>query len=1100
MRAPCVELSSVGLRFRGRQATPNDVLRALEPVYKVLSELGEKEVLDEKLAEYSFFPLSHIFNETQRVPARCLELAVDCLQILVTKGWKRRLSAQMGKQLIILLTLIVGGTPGQAEASNSQPEELGIAGFNCLSAIFSVLEGQEAERTIFHEIGTATIVDQTVYILLEGIGGDKPDSLCLAAANALQTLYLRIADRVVLASMMPRTVSTLTRVLKPGSQRRSYRLSIICLQIFTHLLKEVLNDQVAIPEKSRSQANDRMVLDDSWLRATTTQIKLALANVIQIRRHERPEVQEAVLELCLMVIEDCQKTLQDSLPMMVETVVALSDFDENTPNTAYSALKHLAITYPTVLDSLKDSLHNWITSFPRTMRSNDETVKQWAIRQISTAFQVLSQVQSSSDILTTTLASGLCDSVAAAVSQTSNLQQLDPANNLSLEMVKQNEPAPFPPIVFEHRSQQQTLTDLQAMVTRLNISDSGTEIARSVIGQMHNASGNSIIAPFWLALTFLKKGSVTSLDDFISFDDDFSFSTRASMIDELYCIALPILDEPIADVSLDWRVSALSLEVIALQAQQLGEAFRPELMEALYPTLQFLASGNPGLQRHAMTCLNILSESCKYPDVSSMIIDNVDYLVNAVGLKLNTFDVTPYPPQVLLMMVKLCGPRLLPYLDDMVDAIFGILDLYHGYPKLVELMFRTLAAIVEEGTKGSSLLAITEGDKPDHRKGQYERLPMSALVEDFAQRAKRAKEPDEGRIPHPKRPWGEPEKKEPQAPTETEFESLSKILEQGEKDDSLPPPAEPQDSEKPLSKSHTLLLHIVKSIPSHLSSPSPYLRRSLLSILIQVLPVLAYNENSFLPVINDLWPSITSKITLPTSLTESSSTSLTRRDPDTKPTDLSYQEELYVITTACQAIQTISETAGDFISTRVESEYPRWERLYRRAWERVRADAEKAVERRAAQSTSTSTSALTLSPILSLSITNAQPGARAFTPHHTLWRALTALFTTLLTHTRLPIATGDQVCEFLGDWISLYAGTDYYFCGYLRGKSEEQSSARNEVENTIHAMETWNADLAWFIFQQKRAEIQRKKGLEEQKGRPKMEALGGRVRFAEVVF
>lgn len=1049
----------------------------------MLSELGDKDALDEKLAEYSFFPLSHIFNETQRVSARCLELAVNCLRVLVTKGWRQRLSAQMGKQLIILLTLIVGGTPNQAgQSSKSQPEELVVAGFDCLSSIFNVLQGPEAERTIFHEVGTATIVDQTVYILLEGIVDDRSDDLCLAAARALQTLYLRITDRVVLASMMPRTVSALTKVLKPTTQkRRFYQLLVVCLQILTQLLKTVLNDHAAsAPDKS--QANERIALDDSWLKATTTQIKLALSNVIQIRRHERPEVQDAVLGLCLMVIEDCQSTLQESLPIMVETVVVLSDLDEqHMPNSAYSTLKHLAITYPAVLDSLKDSLHGWITSFPRTMKGNDETAKQWGIRQISTVFQVLSQVQSTSDILTSSLASGLCDSVAAAVSH-SSLQPLNlPTTELSLDVINQNaKSVSFPPVLLEHRSQQQTLQDLHSMVVRLNASDSGAEITRSIINQMHNTSEDSIISPFWLALTFLKKDSL-SMDDFISFDqDELSLSSKASMIEELYCISLPVLNEP---DTMDWRVSALALEAIALQAQQLGEDFRPELMDALYPTLQFLASGNPGLQRHAMACLNVLAESCIYTDVSAMIIDNVDYLVNSVGLKLNTFDVSPYPPQVMLMMVKLCGARLIPYLDDLVEAIFGVLNLYHGYPKLVELMFRTLAAIVEEGTKGSSVLAITDGDKPvDHRKRQYQRLQMSTLIEDIAARAKRAKDKDEDeRIPHPKRPWGESEQPEPEA------ESFSDLLEKEDsEDDPLPPPKEPEDSEKPLSKPHTLLLHIVKSIPSHLSSPSPYLRRSLLSILNQVLPTLAHNENSFLPLINDLWPSVASKITFPTSLTESSSTSLTTTDTPRRADDF-FQEEIYVITSACQAIETMCLSAGDFMASRIESEYPRWERLYRRAWERVRQDAEKAMQRRQHAGGSPSHSVI---PALSLALSSSSaPGTRSFTPHHTLWRALTSLFISLLTHVRLPLSIGDQICEFLAAWVARYAGPTCYF----DANQIEEPSPGNEVNSAVQAMHLWNADLAWFLFLQERGRLST---VAERCSGPAV----GRVRFADVVF
>ena len=98
---------------------------------------------------------------------------------------------------------------------SSKPEELVTAGFNCFSAIFNALGGPAADRTVYHEVGTATIVDQAVYVLLEGVGDDRSDNLRLAAGKALQALYYRITDRVVLASIMPRTVSALTKVLKP---------------------------------------------------------------------------------------------------------------------------------------------------------------------------------------------------------------------------------------------------------------------------------------------------------------------------------------------------------------------------------------------------------------------------------------------------------------------------------------------------------------------------------------------------------------------------------------------------------------------------------------------------------------------------------------------------------------------------------------------------------------------------------------------------------------------------------------------------------------------------------------------------------------------
>ncbi|KAE8151142.1 HEAT repeat protein [Aspergillus avenaceus] len=1095
LREPCVGLSAAGLQYRGHQAAAIDVFRALNPVHNVLKELASKNALDEKLAEYAFFPLSHIFNETQRISANCLEVAVNCLRILIADGWRERLSPQMGKQLMILLTLIIGSPPNKANSDQNahpKPAELSIAGFECLSAIFDVMDGPVAQKTIYNEIGTATVVDQTVYVLLEGMVYVASDDLCVSAAKALQGLYYRITDRVVLASIMPRTVSTLTKVIKPTTQaRRSYRLLSICIQILTHMLKVVLNDKVAtVTQETHPQSqkdDDRLVLDESWLKATATQIKLALANVIQVRRHDRPEVQEALLDLCTMSVENCQKTLHESVPLVVETMVVLSEAGNNqSPNHAYSTLVHLATTYPEVLDSLKNSLHTWITAFPRTMQSNDETSKQWALKQISTAYQILSQIQAGSDFLTTGLASGLCDSISAALKLSANALQpisTETPGAQTLDVLHHGQQSTsFPPVIMEHRSQHQTLKDLRSMILRLNSSESGSEIARLVINRVHQENGNAMTAPFWLALEFLKCGSqLTTLDEFISMDlvePSAVYSSKANMTEELYYISLPILGESLPDEPKDWRVSALALEAVALQAQQLQEAFRPELMDALYPVLQLLSSSNQNLQRHAMTCLNILTVACKYDNTSAMIIENVDYLVNSVALKLNTFDVSPYPPQVLFMMVKLCGARLIPYLDDLVDSIFGILDMYHGYPKLVEMMFKTLAAIVEEGTKSPSVLAIDNGKdgRPvEHLKTPYKRLQISALAEDLASRkAKRARSlddfPDTDQVSHPKQPWTTERKKA--AEPEDDLDALLKTA-QEEPDESLPAPREPDDQEKPLSKSHNLLLHIVKSIPSHLSSPSPYLRRSLLSILVQSSPIFAGHENSFLPIINEIWPSIAARINQPsTQGSVSTSTTLTREtSQDTKSKadhDFTFQEETYVTTTAIQAVESLCKSAGDFMTTRIETEYPRWNRLYRRVWETVRQDSEKAIQRRKLNSHSTESTSLAL--IQSLSLNTA--GTRAFTPHHTLWRSLLSLFITLLTHVRLPLFAGDQICEYLAAWIARLVGPEYYFSSSsLDDLSPSFRAEMDSIHKAIEAMHTWNPDLTWFLFQQQKVQV-----------------------------
>lgn len=914
-------------------------------MYTNLNTLAEDGTLDKRLAEYVLFPLSQIFNMSQRLSTRCLEIAVSSLRILVSHGWGPDLTPDMGKQLIILLTLVVGGSPNQAQARI--PEELCVAGFDCLAAIFKALRGDVAREKIFHEIGTATVIDQTVYILLEGIVDERSDEVCTKAAQALYDLYDRVTDRVVLASIMPRTVSALAKVLRPTTQvRRSYMLLELCLKILTRLLRAVLNDEVAADVSPPPLGSEKMALDESWLKATTTQIKLALVNVIQVRRHQRIEVQDALLDLCMMVIEQCQTTLSDSVPIMVETIVVLAYREDEGNNRAYQQLTHLATTYPSVLDSLKESLHTWLTSFTRIMQGNDETAKQRGLRQISTVFQVLSQVQCGSNLLTTGLASGLCDSLSGVVKESTNSPQ--PLNTDDAVILRPNDPSVtsgvFPSVLLEHQSQQQTLKDLRSMISRLNLSESGIEITRSIVSRIQS-TGDRTIAPFWLAMTFLRDSTTVtaSFDDFISLDaveQTSPSSSRGGMIEEMYHISLNMLNEDkVVGVEGDWRASALALEAVALQAQQLGEAFRPELMDALYPVLQLMTSRNPDLERHAMICLNILTRACNYADASSMIIANVDYLVNSVALKLNIFAVSPFPASVLWMMVRLCGAPLIPYLDDLIDSILHLVDLYHGYPVFTRMMFKVLGAIVDEGINEPSMLTIDEGKErapQDNQKSRYEPLSISTIAADIAnQKAKRDQRVGDevvdadGKISHPKRPWAETYDKPKAEP------SIEELLDQAESDEPLPPPKEPEDAEKPLSKTHALLVHIAKQIPSHLTTPSLDLRKTLLEMLTDMIPVLSQHETSFLPLINDLWPTVAQgrPPNDPAGSMPEEGTTRRPRRARTPDTEENREKDIYVTEARAKAIGAMCKGAGDFMASRVEAGFPGWNAWYEMKWE-----------------------------------------------------------------------------------------------------------------------------------------------------------------------
>ncbi|KAJ8610978.1 hypothetical protein MRB53_038191 [Persea americana] len=93
----------------------------------------------------------------------------------------------------------------------------------------------------------------------------------------------------------------------------------------------------------------------------------------------------------------------------------------------------------------------------------------------------------------------------------------------------------------------------------------------------------------------------------------------------------------------------------------------------------------------------MIASSCGYPDAKALLIGNVDYLVNSIGLKLNNFDITPQVPQVLLMMTRLCGMHCCRTSTISSPASSMRSSAFTGYPQLVGLLFMALSGVVEEG-------------------------------------------------------------------------------------------------------------------------------------------------------------------------------------------------------------------------------------------------------------------------------------------------------------------------------------------------------------------------------------------------------------------
>jgi hypothetical protein len=330
-----------------------------------------------------------------------------------------------------------------------------------------------------------------------------------------------------------------------------------------------------------------------------------------------------------------------------------------------------------------------------------------------------------------------------------------------------------------------------------------------------------------------------------------------------------------------------------------------ELIDALYPVTQLLGSPNSRLREHAITCLNIVSKACGYVNASDMIVDNVDYMVNAISLRLNTFDISPQAPQVLVMMIRLTGPSLLLYLDDVVESIFAALDNFHGYQRLVDILFSVLGEIVSVGSK-SGQLQIEDGKDIDHRK----KGPYVPAIEEIVELLKRKINVDDGALPHedfPRAPWKD---------AKTLLDEADATREDGdaEEGESKQPEQEQSAGEvqnAPPTKIYTMVQSIARLGQHYLTNQSPFLRARLLGLVSTASAALYKNEDEFLPLINDIWPTVVSRL---------------------------YDEEPFVVIAAADALAEICRTAGDFITTRMQTEWSDLMKMARKAQSKAAAE------------------------------------------------------------------------------------------------------------------------------------------------------------------
>ncbi|UKZ81271.1 hypothetical protein TrVFT333_009043 [Trichoderma virens FT-333] len=851
----CIKVSQLAIREQGDPNTHREVLELVKQILAILNEQISKSplALDEKLAEYVFFPLQNIFRQLEQYPMNVVEDCVKCLNILIVHGWKTRISAKLVQQIFSFLIFIIDGVPGSPR--RDIPEETVLEAFRAETALLTTAGSSVAAAAGLSEPESLPALGHGITVMLDGVSEGANAEIQREALRTLEAVYGAIKEHAALASFLPGTISSLATVLSKPSR---YKKLVIakCLGTVRVVLTRVLSDMrtrsiIAKETESQTDADKSKVLSPAWLKATVAQVQVALSVMMRLRTHEAAEVREALGRLCVTLLDECHTTLSNCTTILVETSVIL-DQESDHDSMTETSLRYLVNIYPELGECIKSTVYNWMSSLPRLVQASDEKVKEQAVYNLTKGIELLRSLRIESSTLDDSISSTLRESIMAVVSASKTQQPnansrvllLDDGSSASTATSESQ----FQPVLLGHEGQRRLKGEIMSLLRTVGSISQNTKIAANMLDCVRESTSLNQLTAYWLCFELIKASHAGSEDTDALFDLS-AFTEQSEDInqvfDELYDFSVQVLDSHTEMAQVDWRLEAIALEIMAYAAHRSGEKFRPELIDVLFPVATFLGSENGNLQQHAIATLNSIALSCQYSNVSELIIDNVDYMVNSVSLRLNTLDISPASTQVLRMMVRLAGPRLVPFLDDVVESMFAALENYHGYTSFVESLFSVLKEIVDQATQADGrLLTDAERSSTNHKKQAQAMENLDMLLE-ILDRRKQREERDKA-----------------------EMENMGLV-----------------------QRVATLTQH-------YLTSPTPTLRRSLLELVAAASSVLAADEDSFLPLVNAIWPVVIARL----------------HDPET-----------FVVVEACETLSGLCKAAGDFLSTRWKTEW--WDGL-----------------------------------------------------------------------------------------------------------------------------------------------------------------------------
>jgi hypothetical protein len=868
------------LEFKKHECAGKDVVVAATSLHKLLQSI-EVFTIDAQIANYVFFPVANIFRESTNLPSQATGAALKCMHVLLSSGWSHCTSPALCKELLVLLNFVLSHNQSDtSKIGGAFPDDIKMVASQCLKQIFDFLKLPICQLTQERGSNAEVVIGGVIASLLESLKNCYSVEARVEAGEALVSLAQCLQQNDILFTFLPGTISSLTSLVElHANGRGQYRVIVLAVRGMHAFLRATVFDTRLAGPTGDLHEQSCISQPDKWLRQHKTQLSAALSKVLMARDHERSEVQQALYELCRTTAHNHSYFLRTSTGSMIETLIVLSHSEKGSrPNQRISQVESMFNEHEELLQQLKDMMYAWLLKLPQVSQSMESETYRELLERVSTTYGIIAHIDPDMTFLQKALWNSVVESALLLLPGAMATSVDAPVPNigdytLAPARSTESQASSTEIVTFNLIESNSSLAHLQSFVDEIL----SKHLDRSVVGGLPDMicglDDDRAQPGLWLTIRLATSIRETGMQVESSLlwdqglvDDAYDQKAMESALQVAYATALNILKTSThTDKNIVTQI--LSLGTVAIQAYQQELHFLPELVDVLFPVVERVGSSHVEVRSAAMNCLSVIASSIGVTSVRELLVNNADYLLNTIALRIDALDISVQTPSILEVLVQICGSNLIPYLDDIIAAIISILSSYHGYPVLVESLFSVLEVIVSQM---NALTTVTQSTRHSTRPNDGKPITIShipAIVDEIGQSSNTR-----------------------QSKMSTLQSNSSGSMDEvvGDRPESL----------AKVGTEHTSPMMLAKTILTltqfHLNSGSSQLRVRLLKLIEVGCAILACDEDQFLPLLNDIWPLVIKR--------------LFDNDPNTS-------------VTATGTLEVMFEYAGDFLSSRVQDEW-----------------------------------------------------------------------------------------------------------------------------------------------------------------------------------